>query len=85
METLVSGGGAQVTTSLRDFVEAAHPEAVARRRAEELKALATSELHELAPGGGTHPALVQVGCAPWLTPSPQLAWVTRRRAPVVTV
>jgi hypothetical protein len=64
METLVSGGGAQVTTSLRDFVEAAYPEAVARRRAEELKALATSELHELAPGGGTHPALVQVGCAP---------------------
>jgi len=45
---------------LRDLVEKVHPEAVARRRAEELNALATSELHELVPGGDTSPAAVQV-------------------------
>ena len=51
-----------MTRSFRDMVEAAYPEAVARRRAEELKALATSELHELVPGGDTSPAAVQVSC-----------------------
>jgi len=56
----VSGDGVQVTKSFRDVVEATYPEAVARRRAEELKALATSELHQLVPGGEPYPALVQV-------------------------
>ena len=51
-----------MTRLLRDLVENIHPEAVARRRAEELKALATSELHELVPGGDTSPAAVQVSC-----------------------
>ena len=58
-------GGAQVTRAFRDLVEATYPEAVGRRRAEEAKALATAELHELVPPGGvsgvTDAALVQVG------------------------
>ena len=58
----MSGGGVQVTRSFRDMVETVYPEAVARRRAEELNALATSELHELVPGGDTSPAAVQVSC-----------------------
>ena len=35
--------------SLRDMTEALYPEAVGRRRAEEVRALATSELRQLVP------------------------------------
>ena len=49
--------------SLRDMTEALYPEAVGRRRAEEVRALATSELRQLVPverPSDSHQALVQV-------------------------
>ena len=49
--------------SLRDMAEALYPEAVGRRRAEEARALATSELRQLVPverPSDSHQALVQV-------------------------
>ena len=56
-----------MSTRLRKMVEAAYPEAVARRRAEEVSALATAELLQLVPctpPTESHQALVQVGWAP---------------------
>jgi hypothetical protein len=52
-----------VTTRLRKMVEALCPEAVGRRRAEEVSALATAELLQLVPldpPTESHQALVQV-------------------------
>ena len=51
------------------MVEAAYPEAVQRRRAEAVSALATAELQELVSSdtpAESHQALVQVCCAPKL-------------------
>ena len=53
----------QVNVRLRKMVEAQCPEAVGRRRAEEVKALATAELLQLVPRHPpteSHQALVQV-------------------------
>ena len=59
---------------LRKMVEAQCPEAVGRRRAEEVKALATAELLQLVPRHPpteSHQALVQVSvvCCPLQRPT----------------
>ena len=73
--------GTQVSTRLRNMVTAAYPEAVGRRRAEEVSALATAELLQLvpsAPSTDSHQALVQVCCC---VPPQQRASFTNREKP----
>ena len=71
--------GTQVSTRLRNMVTAAYPEAVGRRRAEEVSALATAELLQLvpsAPSTDSHQGLVQVCCVP---PQPRASFTNKHK------